>query len=131
MTLMIKRTEFEDIDWTDADITVKVPPTWYPNGLTSTFNYQGPRMSWSDHYNSREAQNAWIRKEKSAFWCTKDGLEYGHSIDSIPHVRLVYGGNKGKSMWYPLYKAAKKWNKIDEEAQLTYRRALSRAKIED
>ena len=34
-------------------------------------------------------------------------------------------------MWYPLYQAAKKWNKIDEEAQLTYRRALSRAQIED
>ena len=128
---MVKRTEFDVIDWDEADITKRVPPIWYPNNLIRKENYQGPKISWSDHFNNLEAQDAWIRKQRSDYWCSGKGVEYGHDKDSQPFVRLLYGPIRGKSMWYPLYKAAQNWNKKNMEAHQAYRRALTNAQLED
>ena len=128
---MIKSSELEDVDWEDAKITEKTPPAWFPNCLNKAHNYQGPRMSWGDHYNSREAQEAWVRKERAKYWCEGKGVEYGHTRDSLPHVRLVYGPIRGKSMWYPLFKAAKTWNEMSMDANQAYKRAVTNAELDD
>ena len=88
-------------------------------------------MSWADHYNSGEAQDAWIKNERAKYWCSGRDVEYGHTTDSQPYVRLVYSYLQGKSMWYPLFKAAKTWNEMSQQAHQAYKRAVTIAELED
>ena len=37
----------------------------------------------------------------------------------------------GKSMWYPLHQAAKRWNAMHQFAKVIYENALANAKMED
>ena len=44
---------------------------------------------------------------------------------------MVYLNSKGKSMWYPLHTAAKRWQEQYKLAKDLHRRALEKAKTED
>jgi len=97
MTLYVKQKEIEPAKWEEADITQMIPPSWYPGGVVSAENYQGPKMDYGDHFNGKEAQKRWIEKKRAQYWCNGEGLEYGHDKDSNPLVRLDYGLFRGKS----------------------------------
>ena len=88
----------------------KVPAAWFPNGRETLQRYRGPKIKFSEHYNCDKAEELWVKWKRAEYWCSGKGLEYGHTMYDEPHVRLVYMGSKGKSMWYPLYQAAKMWN---------------------
>ena len=97
MTLEIKKTELEPLKWDEADIRKMIPPPWFPGGIVKPENYQGPKMDYGDHFNGEEAQTRWIEKVRAEYWCSGEGVEYGHDAGNNPQVRLVYGPFRGKS----------------------------------
>ena len=97
MTLLVKQKEIEPEKWIEVDIRHKVPPVWYPGGIIKPENYKGPKMDYGDHFNGEEAQTRWIEKVRADYWCSGEGVEYGHDAGNNPQVRLVYGPFRGKS----------------------------------
>ena len=88
-------------------------------------------MHFKDHYNCEETQRAWIEMKKAEYWTTGESMEYGHTKDGEPYVRMVKMGQEGKSMWYPLYQAAKKWNKAYDTAFRNWKILVEHAKTRD
>ena len=131
MTNYVKQKEIEPLKWEDADITKMVPPIWYPGGVVCAENYRGPKMDYGDHFNGQEAQSKWREKARAEYWCSGEGVEYGHDGGSNPLVRLLYGPFRGKSQWFPLHQAAKRWEAQRQEADREYRRAAAKAEVKD
>ena len=127
-TCYIKQVEIERTNWLEADITKINPPPWFPNGCLHEANYKGPPINYHDHYHSLEVQRAWMDWQRAEYWCkNNEFLEYGHTANGNPYVRMIYTGNKGKSMWYPLYLAATYWNQRWGEAHEYYMTQLAKA----
>ena len=131
MTLLVKQTELEPIKWEEADITKLIPASWYPGGIMQPENYRGPKIDYGDHFNGKEAIERWKELSRAEYWCSGEALEYGHDKDSNPLVRLVYGLQRGKSQWFPLHDAAKRWEKMRQEAERLYQRAVATAQQKD
>ena len=130
-TFFIKEKEKEEFKWDEADITEHQPTTWYPGDLFTSANYRGPTIVYEDHYNDTETQEAWTKKERAEYWCQGESVEYGHDNTHRPHVRLVYSLQRGKSMWYPLYEAAHRWQVMKEKAFDDYKKLLQTARTTD
>ena len=95
---MIKEKELEpELKWEDADIRKMIPSSWYPGGVIAAENYKGPKMDYGDHFNGEEAQIKWKEKVRAEYWCSGEGVEYGHDGKNDPYVRLVLGSQRGRS----------------------------------
>ena len=62
-------------------------------------------------------------------WCSGEDCEFGHDIKGNPYVRMVLYG--GRSIWFPLHEAAKKWGRERHLAQIRYMATVSRAEEQD
>ena len=91
-------------------------------------NYKGPPIFFEDHYNSTDAQQAWVEMKRAEHWVHGgDCVQYGHTKTSEPLVRMKYAGRKGVSAWFPLFRAAKNWNKQYDQAMRKHKNLVSKA----
>ena len=129
---MIKEKELEpELKWQDADIRKMVPSEWFPGGVTAAENYKGPKMDYGDHFNGEEAQTKWKEKVRAEYWCSGEGVEYGHDGKNEPYVRLVLGSQRGRSQWFPIHQASLKWETMRKEAERDYKIAVAIAELKD
>ena len=101
-TNYIKNKELEDPDWYETTVTGWDPSSWYPGGMYTPENYQGPKIKPKDHYYCKETVEAWRQWKRAEWFCDGKDVEYGTTSEGNPYVRMILAQEMGKSMWYPL-----------------------------